>query len=221
MFAWQVKKRKLIGKQKLKRMNIKAYIKSGILESYVLGMASAAEIAEVEKFSSVHSEIKMEIEEISKALELYAEQHRVEPHAAIKTLLMATIDYTKRMESGEPQSFPQHLNEHSKIKDYQQWLDREDMVVARDFQGMFAKIIGYSEEATTAIVWIKNMAPEEIHHNEYEKFLIVEGTCEIIVDGKVNELYPGDYFAIPLHSDHHVQVTSKIPCKVILQRVAA
>jgi quercetin dioxygenase-like cupin family protein len=41
------------------------------------------------------------------------------------------------------------------------------------------------------------------------------------VEDEVNQLVPGDYFAIPLHKKHLVKVTSSITCKVILQRVAA
>ena len=86
---------------------------------------------------------------------------------------------------------------------------------------LFAKIIGYSAGAITAIVWIKKYAPQEVHDKEYERFLIVEGTCNIVVGDEVNQLVPGDYFAIPLFENHFVEVTSSIPCKVILQRVAA
>ncbi|MEO5942329.1 MAG: cupin domain-containing protein, partial [Ferruginibacter sp.] len=106
------------------------------------------------------------------------------------------------------------------IETYAPWLNRSDMT-APDNEAIFAKIIGYTPEATTAIVWIKEYAPHEVHDHEYEKFLVVEGTCDIIVEGKVHSLIPGDYFAIPLHKKHVVKVTSIIPCKVILQRIAA
>lgn len=202
-------------------MNIKEYIESGILEIYVLGLATKEEAEEVEKMSMSHSEIKQEIAEISVALEKYAQQNNVVPHPAIKPLLMATIDYTERLQAGEPQSFPAILNEHSKIEDYREWLDRKDMVAPSEFEEIFVKIIGYTPVATSAIVWIKNMAPEEVHTDEYEKFLIIEGTCDITIGEKVHQLVPGDYLAIPLHVDHQVKVTSKTPCKVLLQRVAA
>ena len=65
------------------------------------------------------------------------------------------------------------------------------------------------------------MAPAEVHDNEYEKFLIIEGTCDITVDEDVYSLVPGDYFSIPLYKSHNIKVTSTIPCKAILQRLAA
>ncbi|MBC7688849.1 MAG: cupin domain-containing protein, partial [Aquabacterium sp.] len=84
-----------------------------------------------------------------------------------------------------------------------------------------AKIIGYTPQAITAIVWIKDFAPQEVHDDEFEKFLIVEGSCTITVGQEVTELFPGDFFAIPLYKKHVVKVTSAVACKIILQRIAA
>lgn len=200
--------------------NVSAYIETGILELYVLGIASARECAEVEKLAQDHIEIKQEIEAIQASMELYADGYKTEPNPVIKPFLMAVIDYTERLKNGEPPSIPPMLSENATIADYSQWLNRPDMV-STGTADVYAKIIGYTPEATTAIVWLKDYAPHEVHDNEYEKFLIVEGTCDIIVEDEVNHLVAGDYFAIPLHKKHLVKVTSSIPCKVILQRVAA
>ena len=94
-------------------------------------------------------------------------------------------------------------------------------MVSPDTEDMFAKIIGYTSTALTAIVWLKEYAPQEVHDTEHEHFFIVEGTCDIVVGNKVHHLAPGDYFAIPLYENHFVKVTSSTPCKIILQRVAA
>ena len=196
------------------------YIATGILELYVLGIASDEEHAEVERLALEHVEIREEIEEIKASLAFYAEENTLQPNLVIKPFLMATIDYTERLKNGEPSAIPPILSENAVIADYSQWLNRPDMVSA-DTEDVFAKIIGYTPEATTAIVWLKDYAPHEVHDNEYERFLIVEGTCDIIVEDEVNHLAPGDYFAIPLHKKHLVKVTSTTPCKVILQRVAA
>jgi mannose-6-phosphate isomerase-like protein (cupin superfamily) len=95
------------------------------------------------------------------------------------------------------------------------------MVLPAENEGVFARIIGYTPEVITAIVWLKDYAPAEVHHNEYERFLIVEGSCDIFIGDEMHQLSPGDYLQIPLFADHRVVITSSIPCKVILQRVAA
>lgn len=202
-------------------INIKEYIDSGVLELYVFGDATVEEAAEVEKLAEIHPEIRKEIDEISKAMEIYAEANAIAPPALIKPFLLAQIDYSERLQNGEPITNPPLMNESSKIEDFATWLNRADMVLPANSEDIYAKIIGYTPEVISAIVWIKDMAENEVHDDEFEKFLIVEGTCNISVDDEIYSLVPGDYFAIPLYRLHNVKVTSDIPCKVILQRVAA
>ncbi len=201
-------------------LSSKEYIKSGILEQYVLGSASVDECKEVEMMAAVYPDIRQEIETISEALESWALANAIDPGPAVKAFLMATIDYYERIKNGEPVSTPPLLNENSKISDYRSWLERTDMV-SPGTDNIFAKIIGATGAVTTAIIWLRDFSPPEEHTDEHERFLIVEGTCTITVEDELNQLGPGDYFAIPLYKNHFVKVTSSIPCKIILQRVAA
>ncbi len=202
-------------------MNKDEYIKSGILEMYVLGKTTNEENAEIAKLSSIYPEIKKEIDEITASFIAYSESTVQEINPTIKPMVMAIIDYTERLKGGEKPTFPAILNEHSKIGDYAEWINREDMVLPDYFNDYYVKIIGYNATSTTAITWIRDTTPYEIHTDEHEKFLILEGTCDIICDSKTYSLVPGNYLSIPLHEGHVVKVTSLTPCKVILQRVAA
>jgi mannose-6-phosphate isomerase-like protein (cupin superfamily) len=202
-------------------MNLTEYIQSGLLEMYVLGLTSPEETHEVEQMSASHKEIREEIEKISEHLERYAAANSKAPPLTVKPMLLATIDYMERLKKGEPVSFPPDLNEKSRIRDYQEWLNRPDMVLPGNSENIYAKIIGHTGSVTTAIVWIKDMAPAEVHDHEHEKFLILEGECDIVVDGVAHHMIPGSFYSIPLHSSHHVKVTSPLPCKIILQRTAA
>lgn len=197
------------------------YINSGILEEFVLGLTSEAESSEVMMMASSHPEVRREIDEISASLQVYAERQAPSICPTVKPLLMATIDYMERIRKGEWVTYPPELNEHSSVADFSEWLEREDMVLPDDFEGAYAKIIGFTPQATTAIAWLQYGSPEEVHDDQYEKFLIVEGSCDITIDGTVMSLVPGDYLSIPLHKPHDVKVTSSVPCKVILQRLAA
>ncbi|MBL7912715.1 MAG: cupin domain-containing protein [Bacteroidia bacterium] len=201
--------------------NINEYINSGILEMYVLGLTSAEENGEVEKLAASHFEIAKEIEDISKALMIYSQTASPAIDPTVKPMIMATIDYTERIKAGEKPTVPPILNDNSKISDFAQWLNRQDMATPEDAEDIEIKIIGHQKNAMTAIVWIKDATPYEVHDHEYEKFLILEGACDIITDNKIYHMVAGDYFAVPLHMGHTVKVTSKIPCKVILQRIAA
>ncbi len=201
--------------------NIKNYINSGILELYVLGVASEKENEEVEKMASSYPQILSEIEQIAMSMEAYVQHHAVAPDPTIKPFLMAMVDYMERLKNGEPASFPPLLQEGSAIAEYNEWINRKDIFLPGDFKDIHAKIIGYTPAVTTAIVWIKEGAAEEIHDDELENFLILEGSCNITIDGKAHHLVAGNFLSIPLYKKHDVKITSSIPCKLILQRIAA
>jgi mannose-6-phosphate isomerase-like protein (cupin superfamily) len=201
--------------------NIAEYIQSGILESYVFGNTSAEETSKVEEMALTFEAVREKIDEISMKLENYAFENALQPAETVKVFLMATIDYTERLKNGEEPTAPPLLHEGSNVSDYAPWLDRADMVLPEDFDSFHAKIIGYRPGVTTAIVWIKEIAQQEVHDDEYEKFIVVEGTCLITIEENKYELQAGDFLSIPLYKNHSVKVTSDIPCKVILQRIAA
>src|SRR6185312_876165 len=195
--------------------NAEEYIKSGILEMYVLGLTSEEENLEIAKLADANTDIKNEIDAITTALIQHVEKDVKEIDPTIKPMLLATIDYTKRLEAGEKPTTVPILHGTSKVADYERWLNREDMVTPADYDNLFVKIIGYDAKAISAIVWIKDGTPYETHKAEYEKFLIVEGSCDIVTDTKVFSLVAGDYLSIPLHVRHEVKITSKIPCKIV------
>jgi len=198
------------------------FIASGILELYVLELTSKEDNAEVRRMLALYPEqINQEIQEICNVHEGIANANYIKPDPIIKPFLLAKIDYMDRMMAGELPAEPLELTPDSKITDYYEWLNRPDLVLPIDAGDVFAKLIGVTARIISAIVWIKVIAPQEVHDNEYERFLIVEGTCDIGVGENIYSLKSGDFFQIPLHESHTVTVTSLIPCKVILQRVAA
>lgn len=202
-------------------LNPQNFIDSGILELYVLGKTNLIESEEVIMMSNRYSEVFEEIIAIELSLEKYAMTNGVTVNVTIKPFVLATIDFTERLQNGELPSFPPLLNTNSKIDDFSPWLIRSDMVLPLDFEEIHAKIIGYNQEAITAIIWLKSGSPVEIHDNEYEKFMILEGTCTITIDQEDFNLMAGDVLSIPLYKEHYLKVTSLIPCKAILQRIAA
>jgi len=72
-------------------MNINEYISSGILESYVLGVATPEERKEVEMYAYSYPEIKLELEAIEKAMYSYVTEHSITPPPQIKDKILAKI----------------------------------------------------------------------------------------------------------------------------------
>ena len=200
---------------------IKNYINSGILEYYILGLTNEQETIEVENKAKLHQEIQLEIDQIARALVQFSSAIAPVPNATLRTSILGTIEYMERKKQGEDDFFPPILNKKSKISDYNFWILKPEMQLADDYIDSYTKIIASNKIATTMIVWLTTVAQPEVHHHQLERFLIIEGSCEITIGTALNYLNKGDYIEIPLHVEHHLKVTSTIPCKVILQRVAA
>lgn len=200
---------------------VKDYINSGILELYVLGMTTDEENIEISKLAAKNSDIQKEIEAIEKTLLLTSKEIAPKLSPEIKAMTLATIDYMERLKNGEEYVNAPTIGQNSKTVDFQTWIDRPNMQVSEDFDTIEVKIISANPEVTTAIVWLKHGSPIEIHDNEFEHFLIVEGTCTITIGEVEHNLIAGDYLSIPLYIGHSVEVTSENVCKIILQRVAA
>lgn len=72
-------------------MNIKDYISSGIVQSYVLDQANAAERAEFERLCDQYPELVAERKAFEDALELFALQHAVVPPPQVKDGFLEVI----------------------------------------------------------------------------------------------------------------------------------
>jgi len=71
---------------------IEDYISSGIIESYVLGLADAQEIAELEQFRSIYPEIQAAIDSFEASLETVALSNAIAPAADTKDKLFLALE---------------------------------------------------------------------------------------------------------------------------------
>jgi len=72
-------------------VDIQAYIQSGIIESYVLGLANAEEASELEKNQLRFPEVSQAISDFSASLEQTALDNAIAPPIFVKTKVMAAI----------------------------------------------------------------------------------------------------------------------------------
>ena len=71
--------------------NVHAYIESGILELYVLGNLTPEEKLQVEGMMSAHQTVRAEVDEIERALEVYAHKNAVEPADDKRTRILNSL----------------------------------------------------------------------------------------------------------------------------------
>lgn len=73
-------------------MDIQKYIKSGILDSYVLGLLSEKEIAEVEQNLNKFPELKIELNQIEDALATYAQAKAIPMPKGLSDQILQSIE---------------------------------------------------------------------------------------------------------------------------------
>jgi anti-sigma-K factor RskA len=72
-------------------VNLKEYIASGIIESYVMGLASESEKAEFEEMCAQYPELVAERRKFEESLEAYASEQAVRPPLEVKAKILKII----------------------------------------------------------------------------------------------------------------------------------
>ena len=73
-------------------MNVKEYIASGIVESYVLGLASPEEMAEFERMCAAHHEVLLAREAFETQLEKHALKNGITPPVKLKSQIFSELE---------------------------------------------------------------------------------------------------------------------------------
>jgi anti-sigma-K factor RskA len=76
-------------------LNLKEYISSGIIESYVLGLAGVEEAAEFERMCAAHQEVRIARDQFEQLLERQALSQPMEPPGSLKSKIFAEIEVEK------------------------------------------------------------------------------------------------------------------------------
>jgi len=74
-------------------LNIQQYISSGIIENYVLGLASSEEAQELERLAAEHPEVQAAIDNYQASLEQLADLYAVQPPADLKTKIWESLSH--------------------------------------------------------------------------------------------------------------------------------
>ncbi len=197
-------------------LNIEAYIESGILEHYVMGVLSESETDEVSSYLAIYDELKKEVGRIELALENYAIQHGISPPKHLKENMLDSISNLKLEKEMKISKLPL-INKHS---DYRNWLKLIDDLgkIPLGDDGRHITMLRNDEKITQMLIISTTNIEEETHLIEHESFLILEGECKCTVGDQVRMMSTGDFMQIPLFEAHDVQLISP-KVTAILQRV--
>jgi len=197
-------------------MNIQEYIDSGILYDYCTGALSASSQAEVERICARYPEVEQELASLQATIGAYAQHAAVWPGAGVEETIWNTLDNINRENTGDLSSLPV-INRFS---DYKKWQHMVIPFMPKEIkEGIEIKTIRDSGGITQMLVVSRTDVEEEVHENERESFIVLEGECECYIDDKTYRLGPGGFIEIPLHTRHNVRVLSPYVVAV-LQHVA-
>jgi len=191
-------------------MNEPLHIAPGTLELFVMGALSQEESRSILEQASTSPELRQEIDRLEQDLESLAWRGSVEPPKHIRAQILESV-----------RSIPQFpsLLQGSTAADFAPWLLDLTLPALHEFENMHIAELDFEGTIPTGLVWVKSYVDEEVHTDVLESFIILEGTCEVLMEGRVMSMGPGDVIHIPLHTAHSLRITSNVPCKAIVQRV--
>jgi quercetin dioxygenase-like cupin family protein len=198
-------------------LNIVEYMESGVLQQYCLGLLPADERKQVEQVCLQYPVVKQELSAIASSLETFAGVSAMQPPAFMKDQIWNTLQNIGKEKEGSLDDLPL-INKYS---DHNNWkrivlpliptvIKKEDTLV---------KVLRQSGGVTQVLMISGTEVPDEVHEDEYESFIVLEGECECQIGDNVIRLGPGGFIDIPLHTHHHVTAISEYVIAV-MQRVA-
>ena len=98
-------------------MNIQDYISSGIIQAYVLGLASEEERTEFERLAALHPELQQARDAFEKSLEQHAMDNGVTPPQKVKARFLEAIrDFSRTTTSSNPPNIITMENEKLPVR---------------------------------------------------------------------------------------------------------
>ena len=183
--------------------NLEEYISTGILEEYCLNLLDPEQKQQVEKIAQEYPIVHARISLINAAIL----KMRTSPDASlpsdIKEKTWDLLQNSHLEKIMDPQRLPL-INSYSDINQWRPFVQSQLPKELND--SCYLKILREDEKISQEIVWTKNDRPEEIHDNERESLLILEGICECEVGGKIIQLKAGDYFEMPPNVPHTMRL---------------
>jgi len=86
------------------------------------------------------------------------------------------------------------------------------------YDNIFVQELPSTREVLNFAVWAKKGHEEEAHDDRNEYLAILEGSCDMVMEGKVTPYKKGSIITIKAGVPHHAVITSKEPMFALVQR---
>lgn len=192
-------------------MDIQAYINSGIIEDYCLGVLDNDAMHQVAAMATLHPAIQQQIDAYEDALKNYA---AVGTSRALKHTLLNVIGNLAAEETITDDNIPL-INKYSNAG---KWLQYAKTLLPASIDAPFIiHDLPATNNTERFILWISEDIPDETHRRVKESILVLEGSCRCYVGDTLYELSGGDFLNIPLNVPHNVKILNG-PVMAVVQR---
>jgi hypothetical protein len=173
---------------------------------------------------------EQEVQQTEEALLQFAQAHAVEPPHSVKDQIMAKIAKLNAQKDAQ-KAFD--LNNLPLLTPESNWLDWKETVKdierPKIVEDTHLHVLESNNKRELFLAFVKEVVPEEVHHDLLESILLLDGSCECHVFDEAGtplrtvRMRAGDYIAFELGEVHDIQITSGTPAMAILQwlKVAA
>lgn len=192
---------------------------TGMLDRYALGIAAPGEIRALEARAVQDPDFAERLGAVREEQAALAKREAIVPPAALRERIRNEVSRIQELEASSGR--PPVLHAGTTIAQFSRWVNDPALVRPADAGNVHLIMLDEQPDRQTALAWLVTEQEAEVHDDMVERFLILEGTCDVFLDDERHALVPGDVFTIPMHRTHSVKVTSPVICKVILQRVMA
>lgn len=191
------------------------YKESGIIEAYCLGLLPEHEAAAITTAAARDTLLQQMIVETEEALANYS---HVDKAYSLKESVLARLS-SMAADTKIDITNPPLISRNSDIAAWNEAIAHIEPET--DHGNIKTSFIRYTGELQLCIAWLFDRLEEDEHHEDEfeESFLILEGSCECNIGGKIFRLKAGDYLDIPFNAHHTITSTSPQGyVKAIIQR---
>jgi mannose-6-phosphate isomerase-like protein (cupin superfamily) len=191
------------------------YLTDGTLIDYSLGLLNENDRLEMEIALELYPQLKEELRMLQDILHKYL-RNKPEASAELKERIWATLQNI----SLEKYMNLQHLPLINKYSNHKSWMDAVSPLLPKKLKAPFyARPLTNTKGVTQVLIMSGIDIPDEVHEDELESFILLEGECECHVGERIIKVSAGGYLEIPLHQHHDVKILSEYIVGV-MQRIA-
>jgi mannose-6-phosphate isomerase-like protein (cupin superfamily) len=199
-------------------VDVTAFIRSGVLETYILGFASEQESREVENMAALYPEVKQALESTRASMRSYITSNALPPSPGLKTSIMKGV---YRQESVLNRRYVPLLSETTDWDALIEAIDANNLNEITPSAGnLFAYALPSTPTVTNFAVWV-NTGHEEESHDDFDEYIaIIKGSCVMYFRDKARNYKEGDIIFIPPNVPHKAVITSPGGMFALVQRQA-